>query len=116
PAGTHTFLAQPQVSKIAVSCPDCSRGLLLLGDLCARGPVRRCGRQLTVVGRGREASISAPQALENGVRRARVALLGDDPGAPVWWPSFCLAYDVTAAAYLAWLLASKRVRAYAARQ
>jgi hypothetical protein len=27
-----------------------------------------------------------------------------NPGVPPWWPSFCLAYDVTAAAYLAWLL------------
>jgi hypothetical protein len=35
-------------------------------------------------------------------------------GVPVWWPSFCLAYDVAAAAYLAWLLASKKVRACAA--
>jgi hypothetical protein len=39
-----------------------------------------------------------------------------NPGVPVWWPSFCLAYDVVAAAYLAWLLASKRVRAHAPRQ
>ena len=37
-----------------------------------------------------------------------------NPGVPVWWPSFCLAYDVVAAAYLAWLLASKKVRACAA--
>ncbi len=37
-----------------------------------------------------------------------------NPGVPVWWPSFCLAYDVVAAAYLAWLLRSSRVRAYAA--
>jgi hypothetical protein len=34
-------------------------------------------------------------------------------GVPVWWPSFCLAFDVVAAAYLAWLLATKRVRASA---
>jgi hypothetical protein len=27
-------------------------------------------------------------------------------GVPLWWPKFCLAYDVTAAAVLAWLLAS----------
>jgi len=33
----------------------------------------------------------------------------DNPGVPRWWPSFCLAYDVTAAAYLAWLLYRKRV-------
>jgi hypothetical protein len=37
-----------------------------------------------------------------------------NPGVPVWWPSFCLAYDVVAAAYLAWMLASKKVRARAA--
>jgi hypothetical protein len=35
----------------------------------------------------------------------------DDPGVPGWWPAFCLTYDVTAAAYLAWLLASGRIRA-----
>jgi general stress protein CsbA len=28
-----------------------------------------------------------------------------NPGVPAWWPSFCLAYDLTAAAYLAVLLA-----------
>jgi hypothetical protein len=32
-------------------------------------------------------------------------------GMPIWWPQFCMAYDVTAAGYLAWLLASGRVRA-----
>jgi hypothetical protein len=32
-----------------------------------------------------------------------------NPGVPVWWPSFCLAYDVVAAGYLAILLiGSKR--------
>jgi hypothetical protein len=36
-----------------------------------------------------------------------------NPGVPSWWPEFCLAYDVTAAAYLAWLLKTKRVRAAA---
>jgi hypothetical protein len=40
--------------------------------------------------------------------------LNANPGVPVWWPSFCLAYDVVAAAYLAWLLRSRNVRAYAA--
>ena len=34
-----------------------------------------------------------------------------NPGVPVWWPSFCLAYDVVAAAYLAWLLVSNRMPA-----
>jgi hypothetical protein len=33
-----------------------------------------------------------------------------NPGVPPWWPAFCGAYDVTAAAYLAGLLWSRRVR------
>lgn len=33
-----------------------------------------------------------------------------NPGAPVWWPMFCMAYDVAAAAYLAWLLATSRLK------
>jgi hypothetical protein len=36
-----------------------------------------------------------------------------DPGVPTWWPEFCSAYDVTAAAYLAWLIKSGRIRARA---
>lgn len=36
-----------------------------------------------------------------------------NPGVPSWWPRFCLAYDVSAAAYLAWLLKSGRVRSAA---
>ena len=36
-----------------------------------------------------------------------------NPGVPAWWPSFCLTYDVTAAAYLASLLLTGRVRATA---
>jgi hypothetical protein len=34
-----------------------------------------------------------------------------NPGVPGWWPEFCLTYDVTAAAYLAWLLKAGRIRA-----
>lgn len=33
-----------------------------------------------------------------------------NPGVPGWWPAFCLAFDVTAAAYLAWLLRSGRIQ------
>lgn len=36
-----------------------------------------------------------------------------NPGVPVWWPMFCLTYDVAAAAYLAWLLRQSRVAANA---
>lgn len=32
-----------------------------------------------------------------------------NPGVPGWWPGFCLTYDVTAAAYLAWLLKRGRI-------
>jgi len=34
-----------------------------------------------------------------------------NPGMPLWWPQFCGAYDVVAAAYLAWLLSRSRLRA-----
>lgn len=36
-----------------------------------------------------------------------------NPGVPSWWPAFCLGYDVTAAAYLAWMLKSARIHAAA---
>jgi hypothetical protein len=32
------------------------------------------------------------------------ARLFENPGAPAWWPAFCLTYDVATAAYLAWRL------------
>jgi hypothetical protein len=35
----------------------------------------------------------------------------DNPGVPDWWPPFCLAFDVTAAAYLSWRLSTGRLRA-----
>lgn len=38
-----------------------------------------------------------------------------NPGVPAWWPAFCLAYDVTAAAYLAWLLTTDRLRSFSSR-
>jgi len=31
-----------------------------------------------------------------------------NPGVPAWWPSFCGTYDVTAAAYLTWILKTRR--------
>lgn len=40
-----------------------------------------------------------------------------NPGVPIWWPEFCMAYDVTAAAGLAWLLMRPaRADAQAARK
>jgi hypothetical protein len=34
-----------------------------------------------------------------------------DPGVPLWWPGFCLTYDLVTAAYLARLLTIRRVSA-----
>jgi hypothetical protein len=39
----------------------------------------------------------------------------DDAGVPAWWPVFCLAYDATAALYLAFLLGRSTVPARSAR-
>jgi hypothetical protein len=33
----------------------------------------------------------------------------ENPGVPEWWPAWCLAYDVGAAAGLAWLLDARQV-------
>ncbi|HEU0107121.1 MAG TPA: hypothetical protein VFT38_13175 [Vicinamibacteria bacterium] len=33
-----------------------------------------------------------------------------NPGVPAWWPPFCLAYDIAAAAFLGALLARRGVR------
>lgn len=32
-----------------------------------------------------------------------------NPGAPVWWPMFCMAYDVAAGVFLGWRLLLARV-------
>ena len=37
-----------------------------------------------------------------------------NPGVPAWWPDFCMAYDLVAAAYLALLLRTSKVHAAAA--
>jgi hypothetical protein len=39
----------------------------------------------------------------------------DNPGVPEWWPAFCMAYDVAAAAFLAWLLLSEKIAVRASR-
>jgi hypothetical protein len=40
----------------------------------------------------------------HGVFDAVHGLVIDNAGMPAWWPAWCLAYDVGAAAFLAWLL------------
>jgi hypothetical protein len=39
-----------------------------------------------------------------------------NPGVPMWWPMFCLTYDITAAMYLAWLLSRAKVTAHTGEQ
>ena len=39
-----------------------------------------------------------------------------NPGMPVWWPAFCLSFDVAAAAYLTLLLRTSRIAANPARK
>ena len=39
----------------------------------------------------------------HGVFDALHGSLLSNPGVPTWWPPFCLAYDLTAASFLAWL-------------
>jgi hypothetical protein len=36
------------------------------------------------------------------------ARLLTNPGVPVWWPSFCLTYDITAAGFLGWILKRRK--------
>lgn len=38
-------------------------------------------------------------------------VVGQNPGVPVWWPVFCLSYDVTAAGYLAAMIVWRKGRA-----
>jgi len=40
----------------------------------------------------------------HGVFDALHGFIIENPGVPVWWPAFCLSYDVGAGAILAWLL------------
>lgn len=39
-----------------------------------------------------------------------------NPGVPIWWPAFCLAYDVVAAGFLAWLLYQRKLDKEASKQ
>jgi hypothetical protein len=54
--------------------------------------------------------VAAALAL-HGIQDVWHGRLVSNPGVPVWWPPFCSAYDVVAAAYLAWLIKAGRTRA-----
>lgn len=45
----------------------------------------------------------------HGIFDAVHGLVIDNAGMPAWWPAWCLAYDVGAAVWLAWLVQRGRV-------
>jgi hypothetical protein len=67
----------------------------------------------SAVGFKRNLWIVAVALAAHGVQDGFHARLIANPGVPSWWPGFCLAYDVTAAGYLALLLSLSRVPARA---
>jgi hypothetical protein len=62
---------------------------------------------IAVVGFRRTLWIVAVAMAAHGVFDAVHGSLVDNPGVPAWWPAFCLAYDVTAAGVIAWLLSRR---------
>ena len=64
-----------------------------------------------VLGFRRNLWIVAAALFAHGIFDFFHASLISNPGVPVWWPMFCLTYDVVAAGYLAWLLQSSRATA-----
>lgn len=57
-----------------------------------------------VVGFKSSAWIVVAALAGHGIFDAVHANVVENPGVPVWWPAFCLAYDLGAAAGLAWLI------------
>jgi hypothetical protein len=65
---------------------------------------------LTVAGFKRNLWLVAAGLAAHGAFDLVHARIVHNPGVPGWWPPFCLAYDVTAAAFLMWVLRRDRVR------
>ena len=59
------------------------------------------------VGFRRSPWITAGAIAGHGLFDAVHGALVSNPGVPVWWPGFCLAFDVTAGAYLGWTVARR---------
>jgi len=66
---------------------------------------------VAVAGFKSSAWIVAAGLAAHGIFDALHGYVIENSGVPVWWPAWCLAYDVGAAACLAWLL--QRPRDYA---
>lgn len=61
---------------------------------------------IAIWGARRNLWIAVAGLAAHGVFDSFHGALAADTGAPAWWPAFCLAFDVTAATYFAFLLAS----------
>ena len=64
-----------------------------------------------VVGFRHNLWIVAAGLFAHGVMDVFHGHLISNPGVPRWWPTFCGAYDVVAAACLAWLLLRSKIQA-----
>ena len=59
---------------------------------------------LSAVGFRRNLWLVVIGLLAHGVFDIVHGRLIEDPGVPLWWPMFCLMFDIAAGAYLAWRL------------
>jgi hypothetical protein len=72
----------------------------LLSELVATGAFI----VLSAVGFRRNLWLVVVGLLAHGVFDIVHGRLIEDPGVPLWWPMFCLMFDIAAGAYLAWRL------------
>ena len=63
---------------------------------------------LAVLGFKRNLWFAAAGLAAHGVYDFFHGQLFTNPGVPAWWPAFCMTYDVTAGAILAWLQRKER--------
>jgi hypothetical protein len=72
---------------------------------------------MAVMGFKRSLGLVALALVAHGVMDLFHAGLVNNPGVPAFWPAFCMAYDVTAGGYLAWVVwrSSPKARLTSAR-
>jgi hypothetical protein len=66
---------------------------------------------VAVIGFKRNLWLVAAALAGHGVLDLFHGIVVTNPGVPEWWPAFCLAYDVGAAGFLAWLLMRSKLAA-----
>jgi len=78
-----------------------------MAALASESVAMACFLLVAIVGFRRNPWILVAALAAHGVFDALHGHVIANPGLPSWWPPFCLAYDVTAAAYLAGLLTAR---------